>query len=128
MRLCHTPLSALTENFQQNYGGNTPVLVASADPYLITAGSDQWFGVNCAPTFAYNNQNNLIVEVRWKNTQTETEVDCWSWDSGTNRLLIYKDYNAETGQLSSKIDRLRITYDDSAVAPTSLGRVKAMLR
>ena len=127
-RLCHTPLATLTTNFQQNYGGNTPALVASADPYLVTAGLDEWFGFNCSPTFNYNGHDNLICEVRWKNTTTETEVDTWSYDCGTDRGLSNKGYNAETGTVSSKINRFRITFDDAGVGPTSLGRVKALFR
>lgn len=128
MRLCHTPLSTLTNNFQNNYGGRTPVLVAAANPLLITAVSEAWFGFNCSPVFDYNRQDNLIVEVRWRNTQLSAEVDCWCFDAGSNRGLLYKDYNATEGALGTKINRLRLTLNDVAVSPTTLGRVKGLYR
>jgi hypothetical protein len=128
MRLCHTPLGALTTNFNQNYGGNTPVLVATANPFTINGRKDQWFGLDCAPAFDYNGVDNLIIEVRWRNQQLTTKVEVWAYNAATNRLLIYKDYNAAEGQPSTKTDRLRLTFDDSAAAPTSLGKIKALLR
>ena len=128
MKLCHTPLGALTTNFNQNYGGNTPVLVATANPFTINGKKDQWFGLDCAPAFDYNGVDNLIIEVRWRNQQLTTKVEVWAYNAATNRLLIHKDYNAVEGQLSTKTDRLRLTFDDSAAAPTSLGKIKTLLR
>jgi len=128
MRLCHTPLGALTTNFNQNYGGNTPVLVASADPYTINGKKDQWFGLDCAPAFDYNGVDNLIVEVRWRNQQLTTRVEVWAYKAAGNFLLLSNDYNAAEGSLSTKTDRLRLTFDDAAVAASSLGKIKALLR
>jgi hypothetical protein len=128
MRLCHTSLSELTTNFGSNYGGNTPVLVASADPFTINGKKDQWFGLDCAPAFGYNGADNLVVEVRWRNQQLTTRVEVWAYKAAANFLLLSNDYNAVEGQLSTKTDRLRITFDDAAVAASSLGKVKALLR
>lgn len=128
MKLCHTPLSALTTNFNTNYGGNTPTLVAALNPFTINAGKDQWFGVACTTPFAYNNRDNLIVEVRWRNQTLTTKIEVWGYVAGSSRLLIHKEYNATEGQLSTKTDRLRITFSGVPVAPTSLGRIKTLLR
>lgn len=128
MKLCHTPLAGLTTNFNNNYGGNTPVLVATAHPFTINAKKDEWFGVACATSFVYNNRDNLIVEVRWRNQVLTTKIEVWAYVAGSNRLLIYKDYNATEGQLSPKTDRLRITFSGAPVTATSLGRIKAVLR
>ena len=128
MRLCHTALSELTTNFSSNYGGNTPVLVASADPFTINGKKDQWFGPDCAPAFDYNGADNLIVEVRWRNQQLTTRVEVWAYKAAGNRLLLSNDYNGAEGQLSTKTDRLRITFYDAAAAPSSLGKIKALLR
>lgn len=128
MRLCHTPLGALTTNFNQNYGGNTPALVATANPFTINGKKDEWFGLDCSPAFDYNNVDNLIVEVRWRNQRLTTKIEAWAYTAPGNRLLIHKDYNASEGQLSPKTDRLRLTFGGAAVSPTSLGRIKALLR
>lgn len=128
MKLCHTPLSELTTNFSRNYDGNTPTLVAALHPYTINAKKDEWFGVACTKSFVYNNRDNLIVEVRWRNQTLTTKIEVWGYVAGSNRLLIHKEYNATEGQLSPKTDRLRITFSGVPVAPTSLGNVKALLR
>ncbi len=128
MKLCHTSLNVLTTNFQNNYNGNTPVVVGTANPLTLTVSANQWFGVNCSPAFNYNNNDNLIVEVRWQNSGSGTSVETWGYDCGSMRLLTYKDYNAETGDLTSKIDRFRFTYSGSGVAATSYGRVKSLYR
>lgn len=128
MRLCHTPLSELTTNFNQNYGGKTPVLVASANPYTINGKKDEWFALDCSPAFDYNGVDNLLVEVRWRNQQYTTRVEVWAYKAARNFLLLGSDYNASEGTLSTKTDRLRITFDEGAVAASSLGKVKALLR
>jgi hypothetical protein len=128
MRLCHTGLSELTTNFGNNYGGKTPVLVATANPYTINGKRDQWFGFDCSPAFDYDDVDNLIVEVRWRNQQLTTRVEVWAYKSAANRLLFSNDYNAAEGQVSTKTDRLRITFNDAAAAASSLGKIKALLR
>jgi hypothetical protein len=128
MRLCHTPLSELGTNFNDNYGGRSPVLVASANPLVLNTVIDQWFGIDCSPTFEYNNSDNLILEVRWRNSQEESTVPVWGYDAGANLTVFAEEYNGTTGSVSSKADRLRITYEADAVNPTSLGRVRALFR
>jgi hypothetical protein len=128
MRLCHTPLSELTTTFSQNYGGKTPVLVASANPYTINGKKDEWFGVDCSPHFDYNGVDNLLVEVRWRNQQYTTRVEVWAYKAAGNYLLLGNDYNAAEGTLSTKTDRLRVTFSGAAVPATSLGKIKTVLR
>lgn len=128
MRLCHTALPELTTNFGRNYGGNTPVLVARASPITINGVKDQWFGVKFTTPFAYNGRDNLIVELRWRNQKLTTKIEVWGYTASSNRLLINKGYEPTEGQRSPKTDRLRISFGDVASAPTSLGRIKALLR
>lgn len=128
MKLCHTPLAELTTNFNNNYGGNTPVLVATASPFTVNGKTDEWFGAACTTSFVYNNRDNLIVEVRWRNQVLTTKIEVWAYTASSNRLLIHKEYNATEGQLSPKTDRLRITFSGVPVTATSLGRIKAVLR
>jgi len=128
LRLCYTSLNELTTNFNANYDGHTPVLVATGNPLVVNATAGDWFTLNCSPSFAYDNAHNLIIEARWRNPAGGTEVDVWGYDCGANRILVYKEYNAETGDLSTKVDRFRITWSDAGVTPASFGRVKALLR
>jgi len=125
MRLCHTPLAELTENFSDNYGGNTPVLVASADPLDITAPEEGWWSVPDFEPFRYDGVQNLIIEIRWQDDNEES-VDMWCFDSGADRFLLSKQYGGETGSLATKLNRFRLTLEtDTSVEPASLGRVKS---
>ncbi len=128
LRFCYTSVSELTSDLKTNYGGNTPVLVHSANPLLLTGRPDEWFGFDLTTTFAYNNKDNLIIEPRWDNNSVETACDAWGWSTGKNWGWISKEYNGESGQLFQIICRFRLTFDDQAVAPTSLGRVRALYR
>jgi len=128
MKLCHTPLAVLGVNFAQNYGGRTPVVVAAANPLTLNTAAGQWFPINFTTPFNYNNSENVIIEVRWQNPAVGTAVDVWGYDCGADRLLVYKDYNAEEGTLSSKVDRFRITWDDTGFEPASLSRIKTVFR
>lgn len=128
LRLCHTSVTELTSNLNTNYGGNTPVLVRSANPLLLSGTANQWFGFDFTTPFLYNNRDNLLVELRWNNGSVEKAADTWGWNTGKNWGWISKEYNGQSGQLFAVICRFRITYDPMAVAPTSLGRVKALYR
>ncbi|MGD8719542.1 MAG: hypothetical protein PVH29_12075 [Candidatus Zixiibacteriota bacterium] len=128
MRLSHTPLSALTENFADNYGGRTPAVVATANPLVLNTVIDEWFAIDCSPAFPYNNADNLIVEVHWRNTAEGISLPVWGYDGGAYLMMYALEYNGTTGLVSTKTNRLRITYEANAVAPTSLGRVRALFR
>ncbi|OGD74817.1 MAG: hypothetical protein A2Y64_00420 [Candidatus Coatesbacteria bacterium RBG_13_66_14] len=125
LKLCHTPLDELTDRFDDNYGGNTPELVAEADPLSVTAGADEWFAVPDMTPYHYDGAQNLLVEVRWR-VDNEKEVDCWSWASDRLRYLSNYGYDAESGTPSVKANRLRLTLEpEQAVAGTSWGVIKA---
>jgi len=125
LRLCHTPLDELTDYYDDNYGGNTPELVAVADPLSVTAGTDEWFAVPDMTPYHYDGADNLLVEVRWR-VDNEREVDCWSWASDRDRYLSNYGYDAESGTASVKANRLRLTLEDGpAVLPVSWGVIKA---
>ncbi|MCP4231835.1 MAG: hypothetical protein GY771_17030 [bacterium] len=126
MRLCHTPLDELTDNFDDNYSGNTPVLVADDDPLNITTG-DGWWAVPDFTPFDYNGSDNLIIEIRWQD-DNEVSVYMWFFDAGTNRFLLAKGYDAETGSVSSKMNRFRLAINTSGLESASLGRIKTTFR
>ncbi len=126
MRLCHTPLSELTENFSDNYGGNTPVMVARANPLEITVEEDGWWPVPEFGPFEYDGENNLVIEVRWQD-DNEKSIYMWAFDSGADRFLLSKEYDGETGYLATKLNRFRLTLEtDSAVTPASFGKIKGL--
>lgn len=124
--LCHTNLNALTSNFQNNYGGNTPVLVASYANYTVPARTG-FYPVPMTRAFAYNNRDNLIFEVTFDKITgsscglvhgTITAYRCWA-----------RSPTATTGTPSNVAYNARISFSYySAVTPASLGRVKSLFR
>lgn len=126
--MCHTSRSTLTDNFIANYDGHTPVLVAAADPFVINAKLDEWFGFDLSPNFNYEKSKNLIVEIRWQNESMGAKVNTWAYDTGVGRMLKTREYNGSSGTLVPTVNRFRVTYDNPAVEPSSLGRVRALYR
>ena len=128
LRMCHTSLAVLTDDFAVNYDNNTPALVAKADPYNVNVKLDEWFGFNLSPCFNYDDSKNLIVEVRWQNETTGAKANTWAYDTGVGRMLKTREYNGSSGTLVSTVNRFRVTYDNPAVDASSFGKVKALYR
>jgi hypothetical protein len=126
--LCETSLSELSTSFAGNYGGNTPALIYSNSWLVVTTTGDQWFGFDCARPFAYGGVKNLVVEMRW---QRDNEKTVPSWHFGTAPVFrnnAVGTYGAEQGKLGTWCSRHRITYTGVGVAPTSLGRIRALFQ
>ncbi len=124
--LCHTPLSALTTDFTANYGGNTPKLVASFATYKLPS-VEGVYPIPMAETFDYNNRDNLILEVTWE-TGGKQKVTLLS-GAVTAHVCCAYDAKATTGTVDDVGLNARISFDTyHAVAPASLGRVKALYR
>jgi hypothetical protein len=133
LTLCHTSLAALTESYVGNYDGHTPVTVYDRNPATISAvPSNNWFGFDFDTPFVYNGSDNLVVEVWWEedsngggNTQWNFPVNgrcCFSYIVNGNPVNGYPD----RGSASYFMHYMRATVSPSAVAPTSLGRVRAL--
>lgn len=124
--LCHTPLAALTANFDANYGGNTPKLVASFATYELPAVQGV-YPIPMAETFAYNNRDNLILEITWK-SGTGQKVFLLVGKSVAHQCYAY-DERASVGNVMDMGYNALIYFDTyHAVAPASFGRVKALYR
>jgi hypothetical protein len=126
--LCHTSLSSLTALFAQNYDGNTPTMVASFAAYKLPAVVGP-YPIPMAETFAYNNEDNLLFEVTWESSD-KTNVMCRIKNgSVANHRCFAWDYNAVAGTPDLIAYNALIVFDKyPAVAPASLGRIKALHR
>lgn len=125
--LCHTDRSSLYGYFDTNYKG-TPVLVASDSAFKIPARIG-WFPLNMTKTFAYNNADNLLVEIRWEGCQANGEpiVVCY-FGEGDHRIYAWSP-KAEVGNGSPLAYFCRLSFGIyHGVAATSLGGVKALFR
>ena len=122
LKLCHTNKTALTTDFTGNYGGNTPVQVYYKSSEYIAATPNTWFGFAFTTGFDYNGKDNLIVEVEWSGDSGGYDYNYWS--AATARCM-YK-YNSYAARVYHYLHYMRITTGALGVAPTSLGRVKAL--
>ncbi|NIT35035.1 MAG: hypothetical protein GTN49_00810 [candidate division Zixibacteria bacterium] len=125
--LCHTGLSALTTNFKNNYGGNTPVLVASFANYVLPARSG-FYPVPMSATFTYNNTDNLILEITYESS-LGSGGGLYCGSMATFHRCFGRGSSAETGTADKWGYNGRISFSYYAgAAPASLGRVKALFR
>jgi hypothetical protein len=130
MILCHSNKTTLTNNFKDNYDFKTPFEVYSGD-FTVPGGlsKEDWFTVVEPDNFVFNNNNNLLMEITW--TKGSGADRCLFWISTANQPGRVRAYNATavTGTLLPDQGQVaRITIGNPAVNPTSLGRVKALLR
>ncbi len=123
--LCHTSLTALTNNFRDNYGGNTPALVASFPSYNLPPRSG-FYPIPMATTFSYNNTDNLILEITYESS-SGSGGGLYCGRMATYHRCFGRGSSAETGTVDywGYNGRLSFSYYQG-VAPASLGRVKAL--
>jgi hypothetical protein len=123
--LCHTSASTLVETFATNYGGNTPVEVYNG---TMTLNGSDWLDLGITPNaFNYNNSDNLLMEVVW-NGDSGSDVYCYR-STGTARRAYSYTYNASSGSVYDQSQYIRLHIGTmTGVAPTSLGRVRAIFQ
>lgn len=114
----------MVANFTTNFGGNTPVEVYGRSSQYISGTAGNWFGFTFDKEFEYNGKDNLIVDVSWNGDSGGT---CYTYWSPATARCVYT-YNNEPVYLTNYVHYMRITLEPNAVAPTSLGRVKAVYR
>jgi hypothetical protein len=123
--LCHTTKTTLESTFNNNYTGNTPVLVRPSGNYTVPGGPNYVDMPISTNTFNYNNTNNLLMEIRWNG---DTGTTCYCWRSpDTSRRVSANDHNASSGTVWSNSQHIRLTIGTmTGLAPTSLGRIKSL--
>ena len=93
------------------------------------------FGFELSPTFAYDGTNNLIVEVWWEGDDDRGGYVFTADVREQLRCLLSSIKNGvplngypDGGLACNWLHYMRLTLSPDAVAPTSLGRVKALYR
>jgi hypothetical protein len=135
LTLCHTSRTALSERYADNYAGNTPAQVFYRDPLAFQPKLYDWFGFDFDAPFAYNGQGNLIVEVWWAGQENEaTAFTDWGRDFLGRSVVSFVTHGVpecgypDAGRVQDYVHYMRLTMTGVGVAPTSLGRVKALYR
>ncbi len=128
MYLCHTTLSAVTATFNTNYGGKTPVQVYSGTFVIPALPANTWFTIVAPTNFTYNNSDNVLMEVTWVGPSIGSTTPFKTSRSGTGRVYAWNP-SASSGSVTASYGQYgRITIVPTAVAPTSLGRVKSIFK
>ncbi len=134
VKLCHTNLNALTNTFQTNYGGNTPVAVFSRSSHYVNPTAESWFGWPFDAAFPYNGRDNFIIEVWWEEDEGEGAAPTYITKIMSRGLYSSIRYGVpqngypNQGELVNYLHHMRLTISVVDVAPTSLGRLKALYR
>lgn len=132
-KCCHTSRTTLSDTYVNNYDGKTPVQVYYRETCNISATANQWFGFNFDTPFAYNGDDNLLFEVWWEGDDNGYAYTYWTPMTGRYVYSYIKGttpYNGypDKGLVTNYLHYMRITVTSNDVAPTSLGRVRAMCR
>jgi len=135
LTLCPTSRSALTERYADNYDGNTPVQVFARDPLQFEPKLNDWFGFTFDAPYVYDGRRNLVVEVWWAGQENEANAYTdWGPDFMGRCVVSFVTYGVpecgypDAGRVQDYIHYMRITITDVGVAPTSLGRLRALFR
>ena len=130
--LCHTGISAITNNFANNYGGKTPVTVFHGTYSLSGYPVNTWITIVSPSNFTYNNTDNLLIEVSWQGGSggaTFFKVRSSGSPPFPGRVYNTSSKTATTGSVTSSYHQYgRITIGNVGVNPTSLGRVKSIFK
>ena len=126
MKMCHTSLTELTNNFADNYDGNTPVVVRPVGMVSFPDQGDYWYGIPGFTSFDYNGTDNLIIELHFNGT-SGASYHTW-YGEETNRNLLGTSYNATTGSLGTILLRTKIWITYGIIESASLGKVKAVFK
>ncbi|MCP4231830.1 MAG: hypothetical protein GY771_17005 [bacterium] len=126
MKMCHTGLTELTDNFEDNYDGNTPVVVVPTGTLNFPNRNDYWFDMPGFTSFEYNGTDNLIIELRFSGSNNR-KYYTW-YDDITGRNLLGRSYDATAGSVSDMLLRVKIWITYGAIESSSLGNIKAVFK
>ena len=124
--LCHTSKGALEATFDNNYAGKTPVQVL--DTVSLELRGTEWIDVGISPgKFNYDNRDNLLMEIRWRGDSGH-DIYCKIYNAAGGRCYAFRD-DAVIGTVYAEGQYIRLHIGTMAgLAPTSLGRVRALFR
>jgi hypothetical protein len=78
----------IDSTFDNNYDGNLPQLMFDSASCVFNAVADQWleFPVN----FAYNDTNNLLLEIRWRGGSNQNTYMWTYYGGGSDYYRVFK--------------------------------------
>jgi len=126
--VCHTTRTNLSRTFDENYYGSARRVKGPVS--FTTPARVGWFPLGLTSTYAYNNRNHLLIELRYYGDNGVGVEVYNAQDLGGNRTIW--SFNRTASTAANAIGRAFhwVLYFDyyTATEPTSLGRVKALYR
>ncbi len=111
--LTHTSASALSTNFDNNYGGNQPTVVFSRASHALNSTPAGWKPITFDTPFVYNGTDNLLIEIRWT-SGSGTTITRATLESG-NRRALFASVHATTGTLQNFRTVLQLAFTDDPI-------------
>ncbi len=114
IRLINTNLTELSATFDQNYGSGKPVLVLPNTTRVIKGSRGDWIEFDVQDKFEYNNFDNLLIELRWRGTNTTAGVSTsYKQKVGYFNFIFAANDYALTGKPLDYLNIIKIKFRDS---------------
>lgn len=121
--VCPTSLSQLFTNYNDNYQGNSPQTVFSAETLDLNWTNNEWHGIIFDTPYQYNGSDNLIFEFRWQGDNSNAVYVKGWYPPGGNRVLDGFSLSNPIGTLRAYMNSIRIYYTPLAIDETPLPRL-----
>jgi hypothetical protein len=105
---CHTTRTSLSTTFEDNYSGNTPVLVLSRSSLVLNWTENLWNQIGFDNSFNYNGADNLLIEIRWDSANGGLIVG--TTDPVSGQTLLGASVGATSGSLQTYRNVFRLWY------------------
>jgi hypothetical protein len=112
---CHTTRTSLSGAFEDNYAGNTPVLVVSKPALALNWTENIWNQIGFGGWFAYNGTNNLLIEIQWESANGALITA--TTDPAPSQSLLGSSVEATTGYLQTYRPVFRLWYSNVTQRP-----------
>jgi hypothetical protein len=112
---CHTTATSLSTTFDDNYAGNTPVLVVSRSALPLNWAENAWNQIGFGGWFAYNGTDNLLIEIRWESASGALITSTTYPTNGVT--LLGSSVDATTGYAMSDRPVFKLWYSSVTQPP-----------
>jgi hypothetical protein len=120
--LCHTSVTQLYTEFNDNYAGNTPVIILEKDSLLVGTGQNlTWYYFPA--DFDYNNTDNLLLEISWRGDAGST-VNFWRNPNGSLRRCYAPSDTAKSGS----VDNVNAYYANIGFVETGIVETPSIIK
>ncbi|MCK5560962.1 MAG: hypothetical protein KAJ51_10230, partial [Thermoplasmata archaeon] len=116
--LVNSNVTSLSTFFNSNYGSGTPVEVLHNVTRFFSGKAGEWFEIDVDDIFYYNNQDNLLVEIRWEYTNATSNIrtkyrSTSLYGDYYGTVFATNDYYATTGGNEKNMNIMKFKFKDT---------------